>query len=275
MHQSLSFDRVADLYDATRGYPPEVASAIAAAMVRMGQLGVGAEALEVGIGTGRIALPLLAEGVNVTGVDISERMLAKLDAKYTELRATAAGSGYGRLVVRVADMTTLPFANDAFDAVVAVHVFHLVAGWLQALDEVLRVLRATGTMLLGQDVHRGEDRARMGDIEERWLALLVELGHPARHVGAEGYSAIRGELRRRGMALEEEFVVNWETRHTPRETLETITHRTWSRTWSIPDEPFAESVRRLTAWTEQTYGESLDEPFVIAHAFKLTRATQG
>lgn len=38
-------------------------------------------ALELAIGTGRIALPLAATGVGVTGIDISEEMVAKLRAK--------------------------------------------------------------------------------------------------------------------------------------------------------------------------------------------------
>jgi SAM-dependent methyltransferase len=39
------------------------------------------DALEFGIGTGRIALPLAARGVRVAGIDSSEAMLARLRAK--------------------------------------------------------------------------------------------------------------------------------------------------------------------------------------------------
>jgi hypothetical protein len=38
-------------------------------------------ALELGIGTGRIALPLLSRGVRVHGIDLSEAMVARLRAK--------------------------------------------------------------------------------------------------------------------------------------------------------------------------------------------------
>ena len=38
-------------------------------------------ALELGIGTGRIALPLFARGVRVAGIDLSEAMVARLRAK--------------------------------------------------------------------------------------------------------------------------------------------------------------------------------------------------
>src|SRR5579859_1522595 len=92
---SLSFDRVAGQYDGTRGYPPGVSDAIAAGMMRYGPLEPGSSALEIGVGTGRIALPLLARGVNITGVDISERMTARLREKYDAERAARPNQPWG------------------------------------------------------------------------------------------------------------------------------------------------------------------------------------
>lgn len=45
------------------------------------ELGQGGRVLELAIGTGRIALPLAARGVDVTGIDISDEMIARLRAK--------------------------------------------------------------------------------------------------------------------------------------------------------------------------------------------------
>jgi ubiquinone/menaquinone biosynthesis C-methylase UbiE len=55
---SLSFDPVAQVYDATRGYPEQVARRIDQAA----KGNVQTRFLEVGIGTGRIALPLAERG---------------------------------------------------------------------------------------------------------------------------------------------------------------------------------------------------------------------
>src|ERR1700688_2157564 len=44
-------------------------------------LASGGPALELAIGTGRIALPLAATGVRVDGIDFSEPMVAKLRSK--------------------------------------------------------------------------------------------------------------------------------------------------------------------------------------------------
>ncbi len=47
----------------------------------LAELAGGGAALELGIGTGRIALPLAARGVLVHGIDLSEAMVARLRAK--------------------------------------------------------------------------------------------------------------------------------------------------------------------------------------------------
>ena len=47
----------------------------------LAKLARGGAALELGIGTGRIALPLAARGVRVHGIDLSEAMVARLRAK--------------------------------------------------------------------------------------------------------------------------------------------------------------------------------------------------
>jgi cyclopropane fatty-acyl-phospholipid synthase-like methyltransferase len=48
---------------------------------RLAQLAGGGRALELGIGTGRVALPLAARGVEVAGLDVSAPMVAKMQEK--------------------------------------------------------------------------------------------------------------------------------------------------------------------------------------------------
>src|SRR5437016_6609272 len=47
----------------------------------LADLACGGAALELGIGTGRIALPLAQRGIRVHGIDLSEAMVARLRAK--------------------------------------------------------------------------------------------------------------------------------------------------------------------------------------------------
>jgi len=89
-------DRIADVYDElypevpTSG-PVEVTVAFLTALAGNGP------ALELGIGTGRVALPLQAAGVEVHGVDASERMIERLRAK----------PGGDRITVTIGDFVEL------------------------------------------------------------------------------------------------------------------------------------------------------------------------
>jgi len=56
-------------------------SAIAPVVDLLAELAGGGDALELGIGTGRIAVPLSERGVRVHGIDLSEAMVARLRAK--------------------------------------------------------------------------------------------------------------------------------------------------------------------------------------------------
>lgn len=53
----------------------------AATVAFLEQLAQGGPALELAIGAGRIALPLVAQGIRVDGIDISSAMIARLRAK--------------------------------------------------------------------------------------------------------------------------------------------------------------------------------------------------
>jgi 16S rRNA A1518/A1519 N6-dimethyltransferase RsmA/KsgA/DIM1 with predicted DNA glycosylase/AP lyase activity len=81
MHHDGYFDeRVAASYDRQDGeeFDPTVIETIVDFLVE--RAGAG-RALELGIGTGRIALPLAQRGVPVHGIDLSRAMVARLRAK--------------------------------------------------------------------------------------------------------------------------------------------------------------------------------------------------
>lgn len=69
-------DRIAGVYDDIYR-PTDVTDCINT----LAELASGGRALELGIGTGRIAIPLAASGVEVHGIDSSEAMVAQLRAK--------------------------------------------------------------------------------------------------------------------------------------------------------------------------------------------------
>lgn len=136
---SVAFDRAASYYDASRSLSPEAAARLTAVLADA-LIGHG-PVLEIGVGTGRIALPLAEAGLDVVGIDLARPMLAKLLQK-------------GNAVpVAEADATALPFPDDSVGAVVAAHVFHLVPEWRDACLEALRVLRPDGVLLWARGGH--------------------------------------------------------------------------------------------------------------------------
>lgn len=268
---SLSFDPVAHIYDDTRGYPTEVSAAIADGMMRYGPLAPGAHALEIGIGTGRIALPLLERGVHVSGVDISERMVERLRAKYAAACSAQPHAPWGALDVTLGDITSLPYPDGAFDAVVGVHILHLVSQWRRALDEALRVLRPGAPLLLGQDVFHGSMVSH--PLQDEWVAIVRSLGGDPQRIGASSYSEILAEANARRLRVEEWTLAYWTVMHTPADGFRDIAERSWSLTWLVPDDLFAESVQRLEVWARARYGGDWEKPILTRCSFKLARLT--
>jgi SAM-dependent methyltransferase len=70
-------EQIADVYDRLYGERPGVEDVVEL----LAELASGGPVLELGIGTGRIALPLATRGVEVRGIDASPAMVAKLRAK--------------------------------------------------------------------------------------------------------------------------------------------------------------------------------------------------
>jgi SAM-dependent methyltransferase len=70
-------DTIADIYDELYTFPSQTAAAVEL----LAELAGDGRVLELGIGTGRLALPLARRGLAVSGIDASEAMLAKLRAK--------------------------------------------------------------------------------------------------------------------------------------------------------------------------------------------------
>lgn len=93
--------------------------------------------LEVGCGTGALLERLHARS-EVVGLDLSQAMLA---------RAARRQGSHGRAAPLVCgDAQHLPFLDGAFDSVVSTFVINAVPNLQDALREMLRVLRAGGSL---------------------------------------------------------------------------------------------------------------------------------
>ena len=108
----------------------------------------GGRVLEIGCGTGRVLMPLVRAGSDVTGVDVSAHMLALVQAK---LDAEPDAAGSARLVQ--ADMRDFELgADERFDlAIVAVKSFAYLLDredQLRCLSNVVAYLRPGGLLAI-------------------------------------------------------------------------------------------------------------------------------
>lgn len=113
-------------------------------VVEMSRVRPNDSVLEIGYGPGRAieALALAAIHGHIAGVDVSEVMLAQ--ARKRNRRAIAVG----RVDLRLGSVAELPFADQTFDKVLAINSLHHWPSPLQGLQEVRRVLKEGGTVLL-------------------------------------------------------------------------------------------------------------------------------
>src|SRR5262249_36374538 len=89
--EDRSFDRVAHCYDETRAMPEDAHAAITAGIARAARaVAPDPLLLEMGIGTGRIALPLAESGIRIVGIDVARAMLARLRARRRDLPVAVA-----------------------------------------------------------------------------------------------------------------------------------------------------------------------------------------
>ncbi|EMD25617.1 class I SAM-dependent methyltransferase [Amycolatopsis azurea] len=97
------------------------------------------EVLEVAVGTG-LNLPLYPDGVTLTGIDLSDGMLA-----IARDRAERLGHP---VTLKQADAHDLPFEADSFDTVVCTLGLCAIPDDGKALREMARVLRPGGRLIL-------------------------------------------------------------------------------------------------------------------------------
>ncbi|BAM92046.1 phosphatidyl-N-methylethanolamine N-methyltransferase [Bradyrhizobium oligotrophicum S58] len=102
---------------------------------------IGGRILDVGVGTG-LSLSDYARTTKICGVDISEPMLRRAQARVRELKL------FNVETLAVMDAKHLAFPDNFFDAVVAQYVITAVPDPEATLDDFVRVLKPGGELIL-------------------------------------------------------------------------------------------------------------------------------
>lgn len=159
-----AYDSLSEHYDSGRiGYANELYTTL----VEYG-LTPASKMLDVACGTGLAAAPFIENNYDVTGVDVSEPMLARARARFPDA-AFVQGSA-----------EALPFDDAAFDTAISAQAFHHVDR-SAALREMLRVLRPGGIVAIWWKHLMSEDAFKV--LRDR---IVVELGFEPPVSGLKG-----------------------------------------------------------------------------------------
>ena len=137
-----SYDRVAPEFDRLT---ERLSAPIATGMIQLARLRPSDCILDVGTGTGLVALRAarLLTGGRVIGIDHSQGMIEQAGAK-------ARRSGLSDLVAfEKSDAEQLEFSDQSFDVVLSLYALFHFPEPLRALTEMYRVLRSGGRVVIG------------------------------------------------------------------------------------------------------------------------------
>ena len=245
MAGSVRFDRAAEFYDETRGYDEELTHATTELLVA--ELRGRGSVLEVGVGTGLIALPLYEAGIPMVGLDISAPMVGKLVEK---------AGGHPPFPLVLGDAAALPFADDAVDAGLVRWVLHLIPDWQSVIAELVRVVRSGGRLV----VHLGAYGGPWDEIHRRFEQVV---GFPVDPVGIGWHreEELDAEVARHGGRLRILPALTDRSEEPLSELLDGIERNLYSWTWPVTDDVRLDALRKLRPWAEERFGR-LDEPRV-------------
>jgi SAM-dependent methyltransferase len=236
--ESIRFDRAAEFYDRTRSIDDDaMARTIGLLAAELRDRG---RVLEVGVGTGLLALPLSAEGVEVIGLDLSAPMLLKLLEK-------AGGRPSFPLVL--GDATRIPIGDDRLGGAYLRWVLHLIPDWRAVLAEIVRVVRPSGVFVASLGAYGGERT----EISERFAQLAGVTMAP---VGLfwDDFDALDRAMVEMG-ASPREMPSLHETGDEPlAEFLKGIEENRYSWTWSIEESVRLRALAEVLLWAEGRFG---------------------
>lgn len=246
--KSLSFDSMVELYDETRVFDEGCFHSALDYLVGRFPPRFFGQVFEPGIGTGRIAIPLAERGYSVTGMDISEEMLTLLK------RRLAKSDPSLKVSFQKDDMTELPFPDGTFDMAIAVHLFWFIKEWKKAVDEIMRVVKSDGPMIL---MHTGMG-AEIPFLNNRYKELCAEYGCIIESIGVKSTSEVIDYLMSRGYCVEQiRHRWKWTSRIRLDKALSYISSRAYSFTTVAPDSVHSAVVQKLQSESRDQFG-SLD-----------------
>ncbi|MBL4636250.1 MAG: class I SAM-dependent methyltransferase [Kofleriaceae bacterium] len=163
-------DRFAEFYDLLESASLDTEGTVA----KLSSLASEGPILELGIGTGRVALPLQEGGLEVHGVEASEAMIAKLRAK----------EGGDKIRVIQGDFSKLDYSTKYSLAFAAYNTFSSLPdqdSQVQCLEKVTKALSPDGVLVLESAVPDSAILAKGQDVQVRFVDADLLVLHASRY----------------------------------------------------------------------------------------------
>ncbi len=106
----------------------------------------GDRVLDMGCGAGRHAFEMYRRGASVVAFDQDADELAKVNEWFWAMKEAGEVPAGAEAEIKEGDALALPFADGEFDRIVAAEVLEHIPADIQAIEELVRVLRPGGTL---------------------------------------------------------------------------------------------------------------------------------
>ncbi|MFX0062506.1 MAG: class I SAM-dependent methyltransferase [Candidatus Hermodarchaeota archaeon] len=233
---------MAQIYDETRWVPDSIIEKMWDYINENCLLTEKSRILDLGIGTGRLSLPLIRkQKISIIGLDISEEMLKKAREK---LDTYATITGVASFIH--GDARYLPFRSQSFDLIIFVHILHLIKEWKAVVVEGDRCLIPGKKQIVQGNVHISWHKTAPFQIY--WESLELQ-GYDKTRLGLTQYQESEDFLKQLGYSTQT-FSYHEKIEVSLIKAFSMLEQRAFSSQWRVPEEKHLQAIKKVRGWMQ-------------------------
>ena len=240
--ENEKFTRIAPVYDDSRVVPQEVFDRLRGGLEARRIVSSRTNLADIGCGTGQYLAVFADSCASVTGIDVSEKMLAVAREKL---------AGHPNVTLIRCDATAIDLDADQFDVTISSKLFLHIADWQKAIDEAVRVTRPGGYF-----VYVNELGYFTNDLRQRFREICRDQHLPSGFAGEYDLDRIARVFMDRG-CRHERLTGNdlgWDRAITYRQAYRELERRSFAEFNAIDDGPYARVLALVAEWASAQPG---------------------